>query len=157
MKTKEQIRSEYTGPVFPEKYMNGLDAAQCVGKWVERVVRDAYGVLHKYYNPKMSYLTDRGEIPVCEDYLKDLRRMVRNLKPVLEDLIDGSLNGLDDMIIAQYGIGSDELYIYRAFVKLAEKYEDRGFLDGDFMGEYGYKGMDRRLREILFHVPADAD
>ena len=156
MKTKQQLRSEYSGPVFPGIYMHGLDAAQCVGKWVERIVCDARWFLCKYYDPGTNYLseTERCEIGVCEDFLRDSRRMARDLTPVLEDLIDGSLNGLDDMIIALYGIGSDELYVYRAFVKLAEKYEDRGFLDGDSMGKYGYEGMNRRLQEILFHVPA---
>lgn len=158
MKTQEQIQREYFGSVFPKRYMTGLDASQCVGKWIESIVRDARGFLRKYYDPKTNYLSeaDKCEISVCEMYLKDTWHMIQCLTPVFEDLIDDSLNGMDDMVVAQYGIGSDELYVYRMFVRHAEKYEDRGFLDGDSMGVHGYVGMNRRLREILFPVSVDA-
>lgn len=158
MSKKGDICAAYCGATFPKQFMTGLNAEQCAGKWISHVINEARLFLVKYYNPNVNYLSDaeQGEVGLCADYLTELRMLIKFLTPILEDMIAPSLNGMDDLIIAQYGIGSDELYIYRAFVHRAERYEEQGFLDGDYMGRYGYEGMDRRLRQILFHVPPDA-
>lgn len=146
------FRGDSPASVFPKKYVTGLSREACIGKWLDSIVSDAELILRKYYSPGTDYTTegDKCEVGVCERYIRELGEKIRVLTPVLADMISPSLDNMDDFMVAQYGLGSDELYLYRRVQYFIEKYENDGHLDSDFMGVYAFQSMEPRLKEILF-------
>lgn len=139
---------------FPKKYLTGMNTSQFVGAVLNRIVLTAKYILTQYYQPSADYTSDNGQL-----FLKSLKSDTEYLRAeicvmehTLSRLVVQSLDGLDDMVVAQYGLGSDGIFIYRTFVSLFCRDRDpsEDIFDSAIMGKYAHADMDDRLKAILF-------
>lgn len=69
---------------------------------------------------------------------------ISNLTPVLEDLVNKNIYGVEDIFIAVYGVDSDEVYALRRFLELNSRITE---WDEDYM--WNNCGSDKRMLKIL--------
>lgn len=127
---------------FPNSIMSDMTTKGLLGKWTTMITSEIVPALYKYY---MKYRNiDAGCKGFVASLFIEIEGKISNLTPVLEDLVDKNIYGIEDIFIAVYGITSDEVYVLRRFMELSKKIES---WDEDFM--WNNCSTDKRLKSIL--------
>lgn len=129
---------------FPDKVMSDMIPKGLLSKWVERIYWEAKFCLKKYY--MKHHNIDCGHKEFVISLFEETHYKIFYITPVLEDLVNINLYGMEDIMIAIYGVDSDEVYAYRRFLTL---YEKIGNWDTDFM--WNDCSSDKRLFNIINH------
>jgi hypothetical protein len=125
---------------FPDSVMSDMTTRGLLGKWTEMIFSEVKGALFKYH--MRSRNMDFGYKNTTAIYFNDAWRMIEEVTPVLEDLVNESIYGIEDIFLAVFGVGSDEVYALREFLRLHGK---MGNWDEDCMWN-DCKGDERLLR-----------
>lgn len=157
-------------PEIDDKYLTGgLNVKELISKWTQYLISQAYTILHKYYDPEGNPESYVPELSVLYLYCDQLLEETPVIEKILLDLVCEELESIDDIIIAVYGIASDEVFVWRSCKQLIEKgrenyeregadnrqknyvYDDRQRLtfDTDYMYQ-GEKGLPDRLLRVLY-------
>lgn len=129
---------------FPNSIMSDMTTKGLLGKWTGMIASEIEHSLLKYH-----IKTNNIDVG-CTDFVRELftetMGKIQYLTPVLEDLVNEKIFGMEDIFIAVYGIGSDEVYMFREFRRLFTKMEqwDEDYMWADCSG-------DSRLKAILLH------
>lgn len=86
---------------------------------------------------------DYGDKSLPKLYFRETENKINILTPVLEDLVNKNIYGIEDIFISVYGVDSDEVYGLRTFMKLFEKIDS---WDEDYMWD------DCRSDKRMFHI-----
>jgi len=63
---------------------------------------------------------DAGDYDIVSLYFSEAFTTIRFVTPVLEDFLVRDISGIDNIVKAIYGEGSDELYMLKKFLKIAD-------------------------------------
>lgn len=128
--------------LVPKEILSGMRVEGLIEKWVTWLVYEMERSLYKYY------MRDRNIDADCLGAITGLFSHVNQeteyVTKCLEDLIVEEIVGFEDIVIAIYGVASDEVYLVRRFYYLFSKIEE---WDTDFM--WNNCANDRRLKTIL--------
>lgn len=127
---------------FPSSIMSDMTTKGLLGKWTSAILSGTVNALHKYYIKDGNI--DAGDKSFVVSLFRDIEDKISNLTPVLEDLVDKNIYGIEDIFIAVYGITSDEVYVLREFMKLSK---NMASWDEDYM--WNDCITDKRLRSVL--------
>ncbi len=125
---------------FPNDILSDMSVKGILGKWTELIVSHVKYALYKYY-------VKTGNIDVGTDIkwaFEDVHVKITQLTPVLEDMVEKNIHGMGDILIGVYGVGSDEVYMFRRFM---DRYSCIDEWDTDYM--WNDCGGDKRLKKLL--------
>ena len=125
-----------------DSFLSDMIVSKLLIKWVGSIFSDACYALCKYYMHTGN--VDCGCMPVVESLFREIDVKMQVLIPVLEDMVSRDIRGIEDIFIAVYGVGSDEVYVMRRFLELFGR---MGEWDEDYM--WNDCGGDRRMLQIL--------
>ena len=127
---------------FPSNIMSDMTTKGLLGKWTSLILSETLTALYKYH---MEYRNiDAGDKSFVISRFRDVGDRISNITPVLNDLVDKNINGIEDIFIAVYGIASDEVYVLREFMRLLK---NMASWDEDYM--WTDCTTDKRLRSLL--------
>lgn len=101
---------------FPNEIMSEMTTKGLLGKWLSYILSEIQRSLATYYLKTGN--VDAGDFNFVVDRFKETREMVEYYLPVLHDLVEERISGLEDITIAVYGISSDEVFLVRRFQQL---------------------------------------
>lgn len=101
---------------FPNEILNHITIRELLEKWLSLIYSDVFMALCKYHM-KIGNI-DAGDKKIVKRFFKDTYNNIYCLTPLLEDLVNADLHGIEDIFIAVFGILSDEVYVLRSFFKL---------------------------------------
>lgn len=127
---------------FSNNIMSDMTTKGLLGKWVSMIFSESQSALYKYYMKDMNI--DAGDKSFVISLFKSVDNKISNLTPVLEDLVEKNIYGIEDIFIAVYGVSSDEVYVLREFMRLSQKMAS---WDEDYM--WNNCETDKRLKSIL--------
>lgn len=110
-----------------------------VEEFLQKQIEEIYYYVQKfvhYYHIEGNFITLGKDIVSAEvNWKYNLAyNRIKYITPVLEDFIDDRLSGFEDILIAIYGIMSDEVFVFREYLNLEqEKRNCNGFVI-DHMG-----------------------
>ena len=119
---------------FPDSIMSDISRKGLLGKWTEDIYNDAKICLIEYYRKNSS---DVGNVKGIRYYFDRLDEKISYLTPVLEDLVEENIWGMEDIFISVFGVGSDQVYVFRRFLGLSRKREwDTDWMWNDAAGNH---------------------
>lgn len=127
---------------FSDNIMSSMTTKGLLSKWTNYLYHQMRYCLSKYYMCVCN--VDVGDKNYVVVQFKDIDNLIVRLIPVLEDLVDIRIKGMEDIFIAVYGIESDEVYVCRRFLYLFQMMDK---WDEDFM--WNDCKTDERLRGII--------
>ena len=87
---------------FPDKIMGPMTMKGLLGKWAESIIYDIKYCLAKYYLGEDRNI-DAGDIDFVKNRFRETSNMMHKLTPVLEDMVNENIYGLEDIMISIYG------------------------------------------------------
>ena len=119
---------------FPDSVMSDMTTKGLLGKWTDMVISDAQRAVLKYYAKTRNI--DAGDLSFVRSLFVATNDKIKILTPVLEDLCNRNLYGIEDITIAVFGVGSDEVFVLREFLKRMQRINewDTDFMWNDFSG-----------------------
>ena len=119
---------------FPDSVMSDMTTKGLLGKWTEMVISDVQWAVLKYYAKTRNI--DAGDLNFVRSLFVTTNDKIKILTPVLEDLCNRNLYGIEDITIAVFGVGSDEVFVLREFLKRMQRINewDTDFMWNDFSG-----------------------
>lgn len=127
---------------FSDSILSDMTIKKLLIKWTELIKFDISYGLYKYY--MKTHNIDRGDKNFVITLFNEISTKISFLTPVLEDLVNKNIHGIEDIFIAIYGVDSNEVYILRDFFKLNDKVNT---WDEDYM--WNDCNSDKRMLEIL--------
>lgn len=108
---------------FADSVVGSMTMKGLLGKWLGVVVDDCRSCLIRYYSDEYAKFCEDIEPPevYVRRWFDETAAKFKCLTPVLDDLVNSRLYGIGDILIAAYGVDSDEVYAYREFERLSEK------------------------------------
>ena len=101
---------------FPNDIMSDMTTKGLLGKWVAFLVSKVRCSLYSYYIKTNNI--DYGDTNFVTQRFTETKGEIEYILPVLEDLVNANIHGFEDICIAVYGIGSDEVFMIRRFFQL---------------------------------------
>lgn len=127
---------------FSDSIMSDMTIKGLLGRWTSIIFSELTTVLYKYYIKNNNI--DAGDKNFVITLFQDLNHKIEYLTPVLEDLVEENICGIEDIFIAVYGVASDEVYVLRRFLHLTERMAS---WDEDYM--WNDCATNKRLKKIL--------
>ena len=120
---------------FPGTVMSDITTKGLLGKWVDTIIFEIRYDIFKYC-AKTNNL-DAGDKDFVKSLFIETNNKILHLTPVLEDLCNEKLYGIEDIVIAIYGVDSDEVYTMRSFLYKIKhiKEWDENYMWNDFKGQ----------------------
>lgn len=121
---------------FPNEIMSEMTTKGLLGKWLSYIISQIQRSLATYYLKTGN--VDAGDFNAVVAQFTQTKEMVEYYLPVLHDLVEERISGLEDIAIAVYGISSDEVFLVRRFQQLCismpvwKEYEMWNDCRGDF-------------------------
>lgn len=104
---------------FPDNILSDMTIKGLLGKWTGLIDSDINNCLYKYYMKTGNI--DCGDKNFVINLFNEVNTKISFLVPVLEDLVNKNIYGIEDIFIAVYGVDSDEVYTLRSFFTLNSK------------------------------------
>lgn len=131
-----------------EEIMSDFSKKDLLLKWVDFIYSDVENFVH-YYHIRGGFVDPGVKESLFEANwrYKVASERIKYLTPVLEDLVNEKLYGIEDIMIAIYGITSDEVFVLREFLRLEERKNNSK--DNEFDVDYMGRLNNGRLYDIL--------
>lgn len=100
---------------FPDDILSDMTTKGLLGKWIGYLVSEVRGALYSFHVKTNNI--DCGDIDFVTKRFVETKMKIDCILPVLEDLIDANIYGFEDICIAIYGVGSDEVFLVRRFLQ----------------------------------------
>ena len=127
---------------FSDNALSDMTIKGLLGKWTGLIASDINSCLDKYYMKTRNI--DYGDKNFVINLFNNTSVKISNLTPVLEDLVNKNIYGVEDIFIVVYGVDSDEVYALRRFLELNSRITE---WDEDYM--WNNCGSDKRMLKIL--------
>ena len=127
---------------FPDNILSDMTIKGLLGKWTELIDSDINNCLYRYYMKTGNI--NRGDKNFVINLFNEVSTKISFLVPVLEDLVNKNIYGIEDIFIAVYGVDSDEVYTLRNFFTLNSKISE---WDEDYM--WNDCSSNKRMLKIL--------
>lgn len=127
---------------FSDDMLSGMSSKEFVGRWMSNIMNDICLAVWKYHASEKDGNIDTGSINYMNPFFEGASDTIKSMVRPLEDLFAKEISGIEDMIIAIYGLKSSELRIYREYSRLQDS---RSNWDTDYM----WQGFDDKNRWIL--------
>ena len=103
-----------------------------LGKWTHTIISDVRHDVYKFYAKTLNI--DAGDINCVRQFFIATSEKIKYLTPVLEDLCNKNLYGIEDIMIAVFGAGSDEVFLLREFLNRMDHIDewDEDYMWNDF-------------------------
>ena len=120
---------------FPDSVVGSMTVKGLIGKWCDVIVSDVQYCLTKHFFAA-PHNVDAGDVRFVQATFREANAKIQSLRPVLEDMVAENIYGIEDILIAVYGVQSDEVYMYRTFNSLLSKMPtwDRDYMWNDASG-----------------------
>lgn len=144
----EETHDKYGNNInFSDDILSDMTIKGLLGKWTHLVASNIKSDLYRYYSKKYFEVSSYdGLVNEIQCFFNATQNEIDKLTPILEDLVNKNIYGMEDIFIAVFGIMSDEVYMIREFNRIMEKQEEYRF-DTDYMWN-NCRGHSR-LAEIL--------
>lgn len=129
---------------FPDDILSDISKKGLLGKWTATLLSYSENALFRYYIKDRNI--DAGHKDVVVSLFQDVNNTMLTLTPVLEDLVEKNIIGIEDIFIAVYGVSSDAVYVLREFKKLMKRIDN---WDEDYM--WNNCSNNKRLKKILLN------
>lgn len=127
---------------FPDNILSDMTIKGLLGKWIELINFNINDCLYKYYMKTRNI--DCGDKKFVINLFNEVSAKISFITPVLEDLVNKNIYGIEDIFIAIYGVDSDEVYTLRNFITLNSKISE---WDEDYM--WNDCSSNKRMLKIL--------
>ncbi len=133
---------------FPDSIMSDITTKGLLGKWTQLIYLDTLSCLRRYYESRRKQGRD---IEYVRRFFERNSQSAAHKLPILEDLVTNDINGMEDIFIAVFGVGSKQVYVLRHFIELMQKET----WDGSHMWDNAKD--DLRLHKILFNNDTESE
>lgn len=104
---------------FSDNILSDMTIKGLLGKWTALINSHIKLCLCKYYMKTDNI--DCGDKNFVINFFNEVNTKISCLEPILEDLVNENIYGIEDIFIAVYGVDSDEVYTLRNFLTLNRK------------------------------------
>ena len=119
---------------FSEDVLSNITIKGLLGKWTHMIISDVKHDIYKFYAKTRNI--DAGDKNCIREFFMETNEKIHYLTPILEDLCNENLYGIEDIMIAVFGVGSDEVFVLREFLRRMEQINewDEDYMWNDFAG-----------------------
>ena len=128
---------------FPDSILSDMTIKGVLGKWTTHIAHTVLWTVSKYYVSGPRNI-DCGDMSFVKSVFCDTNHEIDMITPILEDLVNKKIYGMEDIFISVFGVESDEVYVLRKFYSLFSKITE---WDSDYM--WNDCSNDTQLKEIL--------